>query len=57
MNSALAFGQGLAAGMPGKVALMFFNTLLGQKGVCVFSRRMGIAFDLSEPVMIGDWQG
>lgn len=23
MNSALAFGQGLAAGMPGKVVLMF----------------------------------
>lgn len=48
VNSALAFGQGLAAGMPGETSLLFL-IIWEQRKVCLLGeiqRRMGSAFRL-----------
>lgn len=57
VNSALAFGQGLAAGMPGEATVKCL--IVGEikrMYIWMVQRRMGSAFGLPRLVMIGDWQ-
>lgn len=59
VNSALAFGQGLAAGMPGEAALVFANTWRKKQSAC-WGRLRGEQAVLEAWVglsLFGDWQG